>query len=285
MIEVKRPAFSSANITAYIPAVAGLTVTYSLQNLTTTSSNYLKFWNVGTVAWQNTAAANALTGVGFNPGLYTVQLNHATITGAGSDDLFAIVVYEATQPYHDFFQLRFGDAINTAILRLQNLNLPFSKQFNRVSDTQIETQTFSALVTLITTTNLNPLTGTATSGSTISVGPFPSTTSVLAFTVAGTYTGPLTPQLSMDNVNWTTAPGTPITDLAAQVQYPVIGSGVVGQFQVNITGYQYFRLTALGAVTGTATVTLANSLTLQLDNFQNTITGAGVEETQTVTLG
>src|ERR1035437_236518 len=284
MHEIKRPNGSIFTITAYIPTYTGLTVTYILQNQTTTSTNYLKFWNVGTISWQSGIVSNVLSGIASNPGLYLTQINHAAMSGS-LDDLFTVSVTEATRSYSDFFGVRFGDSVDQAILRLQNLHLPFSKQFNRDSDTQITTQTFSSTSKSITTTNLNPLTGTPTPGSFVYAGPFSRSTSVLAFTVTGTYTGSLTPQLSTDNVNWVTAAGTPIMNLSTQMQSTVIGSGFVGQFSANITGYSYFRLTALGAVTGTATVTLANAMVLQLDNFQNTITGAGVEETQTVTLG
>ena len=120
MHELKRPAGSVFTITAYIPAVTGLTVTYTLQNQTTASSNYLMYWNAGTVAWQSGTVSNPLIGVSSNPGLYTASVNHSIMPGSAVDDLFTVAVYEATQPYRDFFNLRFGDVVDTMISQIQN---------------------------------------------------------------------------------------------------------------------------------------------------------------------
>lgn len=107
----------------------------------------------------------------------------------------------------------------------------------------------------ITTQNLNPNSGTATAGSTVALAL--NGTGTVTIQVTGTYTGALTPQVTTDGSNWVTQAGnTTLLNMANGGYSATIASASTGIWQIEVNGHAQFRLTALGAVTGTAVVSL-----------------------------
>jgi hypothetical protein len=105
----------------------------------------------------------------------------------------------------------------------------------------------------ITTQNLVPA-GTATASSAAAITP--SGRAGLIIQVTGTYTGALSLQGTVDGTNWITVGGTPLLNVNTGVLSATIASAAVGIWQTEVSGYNQVRLTALAAVTGTATVTM-----------------------------
>lgn len=110
--------------------------------------------------------------------------------------------------------------------------------------------------TTITTQNLVPA-GAATAGSAVAITP--AGRAGLTIQVTGVYTGALSLQGTVDGTNWITIGGTSLINVATGASSATIASGVQGIFQTEISGFNQVRLTALAAVTGTATVTLRAS--------------------------
>lgn len=107
----------------------------------------------------------------------------------------------------------------------------------------------------ITTQNLNPNSGVATAASTVAVTSLNGQTS-WSVQVTGVYTGALTPQVTVDGSNWIALSGTAITNINSNVQSGTITSAAVGIFELSAPPCAQLRITALGAMTGTATVSL-----------------------------
>ena len=105
----------------------------------------------------------------------------------------------------------------------------------------------------ITTQNLVPA-GTATAGSAVAVALNGKGT--VTIQVTGSYTGALSPQVTTDGTNWITQGGTVLQNMATGASSATIPSASVGIWQIEINGHAQFRITALAAVTGTATITL-----------------------------
>lgn len=109
----------------------------------------------------------------------------------------------------------------------------------------------------ITTQNLVP-TGTATAGSAVEIDT--EGVGTVAIQVSGTYTGALSPQITVDGTTWTTVSAVGVlTNLATGGSGSTISSGATGIWQVIVNGVGKFRLTALGAVTGSAAITLTGA--------------------------
>lgn len=106
----------------------------------------------------------------------------------------------------------------------------------------------------ITTQNLVPA-GTATAGST--VGITLNGQSTVTFSTFGTYTTPLTPQVSMDGVNWT-AVGALYRQSNSVVQ-GLVGTAQQDTFTASVAGFNMFRVSANGALTGSVVITLRAS--------------------------
>lgn len=106
----------------------------------------------------------------------------------------------------------------------------------------------------ITTANLLPAgAGTPNSFVALTVGG----RDTLTVQVIGTYTGALSIQGTIDGTNWVTFGGAAlIVNLATAATSATIASASTGLFQVGISGVQQVRVTALSAVTGTATLSL-----------------------------
>jgi hypothetical protein len=106
----------------------------------------------------------------------------------------------------------------------------------------------------ITTQNLVPA-GVATAGSAVSKTGL-SGMATAAVQVTGTYTGALSAQVTVDGTNWITLGGTPFLNVNTGVFSATIASAAVGVFQLDVAGFNQFRITGLAAMTGTATVSI-----------------------------
>jgi hypothetical protein len=78
--------------------------------------------------------------------------------------------------------------------------------------------------------------------------------------VTGVYTGALSLQATVNGTNWITVGGTPFMGIAGGTSTATIASATQSIFQAQVAGYNQARITALAAVTGTATVTLRQSI-------------------------
>lgn len=109
----------------------------------------------------------------------------------------------------------------------------------------------------ITTQNLVPA-GVATAGSAVEIiaNSQPSTT----IQVTGTYTGALSIQATVDGNNWITMTGSnSLLNINTGVFSSTIASATIGIFQIDSSGFARIRITALAAVTGTASITIKSS--------------------------
>lgn len=114
---------------------------------------------------------------------------------------------------------------------------------------------FSGVISIINSVPNGP--GAATPLSAVQINTQGADT--VAIQTVGTYTGALTPQVSVDGVNWITMLGTPLlkTDGTYSATIP---SAIAGIFIADVAAYQLFRMTALAAVTGSVTVSLRASI-------------------------
>lgn len=105
----------------------------------------------------------------------------------------------------------------------------------------------------ITTQNLAPA-GVATASSSVEITLANSGTLVIQTT--GTYTGALSLQVTVDNSTWITIGGTPFINVSTGGYLASITSALQSIFQCESTGFIKARISALAAVTGTATISL-----------------------------
>jgi len=105
----------------------------------------------------------------------------------------------------------------------------------------------------ITTENLVP-TGVATAGSAVSIDL--DSKGTVTIQVTGTYTGALSAQITTDGTNWITPANAVFKNMVTGANSVTIPSASVGIWQIEVIGHAKFRLSALAAVTGTATVAL-----------------------------
>ena len=112
------------------------------------------------------------------------------------------------------------------------------------------------LATSITTQNLVPA-GAATAGSAVEISLNGDAT--LTTQITGTYTGALSLQVTVNGTTWVTVGGTPFINLNTSTYLASITSALTSVFQSEVAGFFKARITALAAVTGTATVNLQAS--------------------------
>ena len=105
----------------------------------------------------------------------------------------------------------------------------------------------------ITTQNLVPA-GAATTGSAVSIDL--DSKGTVTIQVTGTYTGALSAQITTDGTNWITPTHTVFKNMVTGANSVTIPSASVGIWQIEVVGHAKFRLSALAAVTGTATIAL-----------------------------
>lgn len=108
----------------------------------------------------------------------------------------------------------------------------------------------------ITTQNLVPA-GVATAGSAVEITL--NGASSIAAQATGTYTGALSLQVTVNGTTWVTVGGTPLVDVSTGGYLASITSALQSVLQADSGGFTKARLTALAAVTGTATVTIRSS--------------------------
>ncbi len=112
----------------------------------------------------------------------------------------------------------------------------------------------------ITTQNLVPA-GTATAGSTVT-SPVLNGAGTVGIQVTGTYTGALTPQVTIDGANWVTVTPTVggLSGALVKTSNGLFGNTIASAtqdiFTMDVSGYARFRVSANAAVTGTATVSI-----------------------------
>ena len=136
------------------------------------------------------------------------------------------------------------------------------------------------LATSITTQNLVPA-GAATAGSAVEISLNGDAT--LTTQITGTYTGALSLQVTVNGTTWVTVGGTPFINLNTSTYLATITSALTSVFQSEVAGFIKARITALAAVTGTATVNLQASsaasmvaLDTSLPTGTNTIGNVGI---------
>lgn len=78
----------------------------------------------------------------------------------------------------------------------------------------------------------------------------------IAIQTTGTYTGALSVQVTLDGSRWETITGAVVMNMLSGVAAATIASATVGVFTAPVHGALRARVTALAAVTGTATVTV-----------------------------
>lgn len=132
----------------------------------------------------------------------------------------------------------------------------------------------------ISTQNLVPL-GVATALSAVEIDC--SGLSTVSIQTVGTYTGALSPQFTIDGVNWITV--TALSLLKTDGVYSAtIPSAIQGIFVIDVSGYARFRMTALAAVTGSVVVSLRGSTSAGLIGIDNALP-TGTNSIGTVVLG
>jgi hypothetical protein len=109
----------------------------------------------------------------------------------------------------------------------------------------------------ITTQNLVPA-GAATAGSAVSIAL--NSAGMITVQVTGVYTGALSLQATVNGTNWITVGGTPFMGIAGGTSTATIASATQSIFQAQVAGYNQARITGLAAMTGTATVTIRESI-------------------------
>ena len=105
----------------------------------------------------------------------------------------------------------------------------------------------------ITTQNLVPA-GVATAGSAVSIDL--DSKGTVTIQVTGTYTGALSAQITTDGTNWITPANAVFKNMTTGANSVTIPSASVGIWQIEVIGHAKFRLSALAAFTGTATIAL-----------------------------
>jgi len=124
------------------------------------------------------------------------------------------------------------------------------------------------LASNITTQNLSP-SGPATAGSAVEISL--NGDSTLTTQITGTYTGALSLQVTVNGTAWVTVGGIPFLNLNTSTYLATITSALQSIFQSNIAGAIKARITALGAVTGTATVNLQASLATSMVSLDSSL--------------
>jgi hypothetical protein len=120
----------------------------------------------------------------------------------------------------------------------------------------------------ITTQNLNPNTGTATASSTVSINNLDGRESIGFHITANTLNQVLTPQFTINGIDWLTAT---VINIQTKDTFSAIPAGQTGTFEVNGGSWVGFRLSANVAVTGSATAFLRGSYAVGVITIDNII--------------
>lgn len=144
----------------------------------------------------------------------------------------------------------------------------------------------------ITTQNLNPNSGTATAGSSVAIAI--NNNQAVQVIVSGTYTGDLTFQGTIDGTNWYSITCLPRSNTRNYYQGSIY-SGNTGVYTCTASGFTQVRLSALGAVTGTASISMVATQSpvrvfthdsvknTYMIGFNNLVVAAGATDIFTIT--
>ena len=119
----------------------------------------------------------------------------------------------------------------------------------------------------ISTQNLNPNSGVATSNSTVEIT-LGEGQNTLAIQTVGTYTGALTLQGTIDGTNWVSFAGTPLLNANTGLWLATITSALQSVFFAKCSGFTKMRISANAAVTGSVVVSIGAS---SGDSFQGAL--------------
>lgn len=151
-----------------------------------------------------------------------------------------------------------------ALIGIANATIPAWTEGNQVAasmdlsgNTRVVQPDLIVAATAITTANLNLNSGTATTNSTVASGTL-NGVSTGTFQVTGTYQGLLVPQVTVDGTNWVTTTG--IDQIGTATNPTALSSGQTGIFQIDLSGFTKWRVTAAQFTSGTANVTLQASV-------------------------
>lgn len=108
----------------------------------------------------------------------------------------------------------------------------------------------------ITTENLNPTSGIATTGSSVQRSAAIDNEGIGVVQVSGTYTGALTAQVTLNGTDWVNVPMRNVATGAGVAEIP---SAAVGIWQFDISGVRGARVSALEAITGSAGITFTGA--------------------------
>lgn len=109
----------------------------------------------------------------------------------------------------------------------------------------------------ITTQNVGAPTGDAVTANSTVIARLGGGYDTAAIAVTGTYTGALTVQVQLADGTWVSLYGAQaLTNAATGAQSATIASASQGVWQVDVSGFNAVRVTALAAVTGTANVVI-----------------------------
>lgn len=252
-IDTKTPALGQALAASSVPVVltaAQLTTLTPLSSVTVTQATAANLnatvVGTGTFATQVTslpslpAGANTIGAIS-NTSFAATQataanLNATVVQGAAGASAWKVDGSAVTQPVSAAsLPLPSGAATETTLNAMLVENSDFTASGS------------------ITTQNLVPA-GSATAGSAVAISVAGKGT--VTVQVTGTYTGALSPQVTTDGTNWITQTGAVLQNMATNASAATIPSASVGIWQIEVNGHAQFRITALAAVTGTATITL-----------------------------
>jgi hypothetical protein len=117
----------------------------------------------------------------------------------------------------------------------------------------------------ISAVNANPNTGAASANSTVIIDTRGMSTLTIQVT-ASTTSSALTPQATLSSsgdatANWITLSSTGLLNVNTGAYAATIAAATTGIWQIDVSGYSFFRLSALAAITGTAALLMRASAT------------------------
>lgn len=114
-------------------------------------------------------------------------------------------------------------------------------------------------------------TGTLAGANQTVVSPILTGVSTVSIQVTGTWAGTITPQVSLDGVNWVSMGATALLNVSTQVYSATIPSAAVAIYQADIAGFNYFQVKETAYTSGTANISLRFSNATGLIALDNPI--------------
>ena len=176
-----------------------------------------------------------------------------------------------------------GQVTNAGTFAVQAAQLPAALGTTTSAASLPVTLSSDTATGTITTQNLVPA-GVATAGSAVEITL--NGASTISPQVTGTYTGALSLQVTVDGAAWQTVGGAPLLNVNTGSYLASITSALASIFQADVGGFTKARITALAAVTGTATVTIRSASAASLVALDAALpTGANTIGNVTLTSG